>query len=250
MFLQNKYSKYYFNITSNAQTRSKPEGYVEKHHIIPKSFGGTNAKSNIAILTAREHFIVHRLLLKMTVGLDKRKMAMALSMFLTGCRNHTGRYQVSSREYELIRKELKTFIACQLIDPFDVIYSTDNLEQFCEEHNLKFNYMRMRYGAKSDQRMVVGPNKGWGIYFGIVQPVRNHIEICKESASKGWSPNRKPHKVKSTAMLVSLQHPNGEVFCDIPLKRFCKEHNLPPSQVQSAPSGTHLVGKWAGWIKL
>lgn len=249
MFLQNKYTKYYFNITSNAQARSKPEGYVEKHHIIPRSFGGTNAKSNIAILTAREHFIVHRLLLKMTVGPNKRKMAMALSMFLTGCRNHIGRYQVSSREYELIRKELRTFIACQLIDPFDVIHSTNNLEQFCEEHNLKFNYMRMRYGTKSDQRMVVGPNKGWGIYFGNVQPVRNHNEICRENASNGWTEERKNTRIHN-AKDWKLQDPDGTIHNIVGLGKFCKEHNLPPSQVQSAPSGTHLVGKWAGWIKL
>jgi hypothetical protein len=40
-------------------------GYTEKHHIIPKCMGGTNASKNIVRLTAREHFIAHRLLTRM-----------------------------------------------------------------------------------------------------------------------------------------------------------------------------------------
>lgn len=39
-------------------------GIHERHHIIPKSIGGTNDTSNIAILTYREHFIAHWLLTK------------------------------------------------------------------------------------------------------------------------------------------------------------------------------------------
>lgn len=37
-------------------------GYTEKHHIVPKCMGGTNKKNNIVPLTAREHFLAHRLL--------------------------------------------------------------------------------------------------------------------------------------------------------------------------------------------
>lgn len=38
--------------------------YTEVHHIIPRSLGGTNNKSNLTTLTAREHFICHWLLCK------------------------------------------------------------------------------------------------------------------------------------------------------------------------------------------
>ena len=43
----------------------EPCGYVEKHHIVPKSLGGSNDASNLVKLTAREHFIAHLLLSKM-----------------------------------------------------------------------------------------------------------------------------------------------------------------------------------------
>ena len=44
MYLQNKYTRWYYNIIQRAQSRTLPaDVYIEKHHIIPKSFGG---KSN------------------------------------------------------------------------------------------------------------------------------------------------------------------------------------------------------------
>lgn len=43
---------------------SPPQGYSEKHHIVPKCLGGTDCKSNIVILSGREHFVAHQLLAK------------------------------------------------------------------------------------------------------------------------------------------------------------------------------------------
>ena len=78
MFLSNKYSKYYFNIIDTAKAKTfNDHTYVEKHHVVPRSLGGTNAPDNIVKLTAREHLICHRLLIRMTVGVQKSKMAFA-----------------------------------------------------------------------------------------------------------------------------------------------------------------------------
>ena len=76
MFLNNKYFIWYFNIITNAQSRLSPDN-VEKHHIIPKSIGGSNSNDNLVKLTPREHFICHILLTKFTEGINKRKMVYA-----------------------------------------------------------------------------------------------------------------------------------------------------------------------------
>jgi len=55
------YQKIYNQIIERAQNR-KLEGYKERHHIIPKCMGGSNDKSNLVELTAREHFLCHWLL--------------------------------------------------------------------------------------------------------------------------------------------------------------------------------------------
>lgn len=65
-FLKNKYTKYYFLIINNSKNRTKQ--YSEKHHIIPKSFGGTDDSENLVDLTPREHFICHMLLTKIGIN--------------------------------------------------------------------------------------------------------------------------------------------------------------------------------------
>lgn len=75
MFNTTKYTKWYQSIIDNAVKRTVIEGYVEKHHIIPKSLGGDDSPDNLVLLTAKEHFIAHHLLTKMCVGdKDQNKM--------------------------------------------------------------------------------------------------------------------------------------------------------------------------------
>lgn len=38
--------------------------YYEKHHVLPRCLGGTNAKENLVLLTPEEHFVAHLLLAK------------------------------------------------------------------------------------------------------------------------------------------------------------------------------------------
>jgi hypothetical protein len=57
------YLKHY-NILMERSRDRVLEGYVEKHHIIPRCLGGTNDTTNIAVLTPEEHFLAHQLLVK------------------------------------------------------------------------------------------------------------------------------------------------------------------------------------------
>lgn len=99
IFLINKYTKWYYNIIQNR--KNNPFfGYTEKHHIIPKSLGGSNEADNLIKLTAREHFICHLLLTKMTTDKNKQKMSYAIWRMV-----NLNKYCVSSRTYETIRKD-------------------------------------------------------------------------------------------------------------------------------------------------
>jgi hypothetical protein len=100
LFLENKYSKYYFNIIENAKHRKLDNIYVEKHHIFPKSLGGKNSKENLVILTAKEHFICHLLLVKAVIYEYRKKMNYA---FWRMCNVSENRYKPTSRFYEMGR---------------------------------------------------------------------------------------------------------------------------------------------------
>lgn len=56
------YLKIYNELIQKRLSEVPDDVYTETHHIVPKSLGGTNKKSNLVKLTAREHFICHALL--------------------------------------------------------------------------------------------------------------------------------------------------------------------------------------------
>ena len=101
MFLDNKYTRLYYKIIEAAKLREKPGVYCEKHHIIPRSFGGDDTPENLVLLTGREHYLVHVLLCKMTAGIQLMKMSFALSFFNTGAVKE--RAMPKSRWYEYSR---------------------------------------------------------------------------------------------------------------------------------------------------
>ena len=104
MFLDNKYTTTYNAIVERARDR-EVNGYVERHHIIPKSLGGSNDDSNLVKLTAREHYICHLLLTKMLTGKAKGKMVYAV-MYLSCSHKHlSGKKTIrTSRIYETLAK--------------------------------------------------------------------------------------------------------------------------------------------------
>lgn len=80
MFLPNKYHRWYLSIVAKAQAEGRKkcgDGKYDQHHIIPVSMGGTNDKSNLVLLTSKEHFLCHLLLFKCTEGKAKMSMACA-----------------------------------------------------------------------------------------------------------------------------------------------------------------------------
>ena len=111
MFNNTKYTKIYNNIIDKAKNRILFE-YKERHHVLPQSMGGNNKKENLVYLTAREHFVCHWLLVKMTSGSDKAKMLYALNMMRVK-NDLQDRYStnITSRVYEKYRQELSEVIS-------------------------------------------------------------------------------------------------------------------------------------------
>lgn len=104
VFESNKYSVWYFNIINKAKTRNWTKKnsniYTEKHHIIPKSFGGSEDRSNLVLLTAKEHYICHLLLIRFTSGNFKSKMLFALKCMKNRSNKDMHRYSGNSILYE------------------------------------------------------------------------------------------------------------------------------------------------------
>jgi len=96
------HSKIYNQIIERGKLRIL-ESYTEKHHIIPKCMGGTNDNNNLVELTAREHFICHKLLTEIypeQTGLRYATFRMTHSKMANGKKRN---YIVGAREYQRLR---------------------------------------------------------------------------------------------------------------------------------------------------
>ena len=104
--LNNKYTKIYNQLIESRieLNRKFTTGCeYEKHHIIPKSLSGDNSKSNLVVLTYREHCIAHMLLVRMYDGSARGKMCYAIiRLFRLRDKNRT---MLTSKEYEKLRTE-------------------------------------------------------------------------------------------------------------------------------------------------
>jgi hypothetical protein len=107
------YQKVYNQLIDKArsQHRSKKNGeYYEAHHIIPKCLGGTGKVSqwrthpNIVLLTAKEHFIAHKLLVEIYPENNQLWDALACMVFRKSPEQKRY-YKVSLREYVILKEK-------------------------------------------------------------------------------------------------------------------------------------------------
>jgi hypothetical protein len=103
MFIDNKYVKIYFDLMSKAKSRDDVAGYTERHHVVPRCLGGSNASDNLVRLTAREHFLAHLLLIKMVGAEHRRKMAYAVICFKRKNPKHLGREVTNSKNFANVK---------------------------------------------------------------------------------------------------------------------------------------------------
>lgn len=107
MFTHNKYYNTYLAICRRGQSRAPHAGYVERHHVIPRSFGGDNSSENITVLTAKEHYIAHLCLYRCTEGNLKRKMGYALYVFKRQSPTQQKQHlRFSSRIYASLKEQM------------------------------------------------------------------------------------------------------------------------------------------------
>lgn len=146
------YKKVYDSIIERARNRVEVTEAFDKHHIIPRSLGGSDQKTNLVRLTLREHFICHLLLAKIYGG-GMLHAAMMLSSF--------SRY--NSRCYKWLRER---YIKEQMMgdnNPARRIPCTDQKREKCSEtsRNRKWlNNGSESCMAKGDQIQQL-LNEGW-----------------------------------------------------------------------------------------
>lgn len=130
-----------------AKSRENIDGYFETHHIIPRSLGGTDSIDNLVKLTAKEHYIAHRLLAKFERGNARYKMIFALQQMMFDS-SKKRRYVPSSRSYSHVRTQLSVIQKEQ--------YSLLSIE----EKSNKFGYWKNKKRPKEFSEKIKIANSG------------------------------------------------------------------------------------------
>ena len=158
--VDNKYKVWHDNIVSKAKSRTL-EGYKEIHHIIPRCMGGNNSKDNLVSLTAKEHFIVHMLLCKFTIGIAKQKMYFAFNA-MCSYKSPNKTHKVTSRIAQKLRLEFVKLLTGKKFSKETIAklskfqkgrkHSKEHIEKirvanlgkkFTEEHKKKLSIIKM-----------------------------------------------------------------------------------------------------------
>ena len=105
------YQQNYNNLIIKARNRLLCNVYIEKHHIIPRSMGGSNLSGNIVNLTAKEHYVAHHLLWKIY---KNQSMTYA---FWNMCNTRNNSDTITARVYETIRKDVSEISKIRMQQP-------------------------------------------------------------------------------------------------------------------------------------
>lgn len=174
MFLFNKYTTWYISIINNPRTIL---GVSEKHHIIPKSLGGSNRKENIVCLTPKEHFICHWLLTKMTFGENRKKMCYAFWSMTRNNKNMNRSY--SSLEYSAARR---AFISSRKGKSYEQIFGEQKAKELIASRSKTHKGVPKPHATKNLPKENMS-SKIWHITFpdGKEQVIKNLAEFCRNN---------------------------------------------------------------------
>ena len=125
----NKYEKWYASITKRGQNRQL-DSYTESHHIIPESLGGPDTTENRTLLTAREHFICHWLLIKIyKTGEEHWKMLNAIRiMRAENSKQQRYNTKITSRVYHNLKEEYAMIQSSKMMGEQNHMYGRNQTE--------------------------------------------------------------------------------------------------------------------------
>jgi hypothetical protein len=207
-FLNNKYTKIYYQIINKAKSRAKPEGYTEKHHIIPKCMGG----KEVIPLTFREHFICHHLLIKMCKT-SKQKWSMYHAFDLMGKpnKNQSDRI-INSKMFERIKTANRQL----------------SFGRKCSEET-KMKMSESQKGKKhsiESKRKMSKSQLGNKNNLGHKHSKKTKLKMSLSSKGKLKSKKHIKNMVKAKSFNWQIIYPNGKIKVIKNLSDFCRKNNL------------------------
>lgn len=232
MFLQNKYTKCYYQLVDRANNRlHDPNQYYETHHVIPRCMGGSNAKSNLVKFTAREHYIAHMLLVRMTTGPTKRKMSFGLWKMISA-NPVQDRYMPCNKQYEIIKRNMAKAISEQ--NKGKICAKTSNKGQ------IPWNKGKTGVMSIEARQKISQARKASKVNEETRHKISNGVKRVNECKAKASVQQGRPR-----ILFVLLNTLTNEIQKTNNLKNWCKDRNTNTAYIYTGRSEWKVVAKYS-----
>lgn len=181
--------------------------YYERHHIIPRCCNGINDKSNITCLTAREHYICHALLYKISMCNDEYSKKVQAQLAYAY-------YKMSLfNKKQLGRKQGLTFTSWDYARLKEALHNAGRInnpwERRSEESKQQFYEMIKQPKSEEQRKKISQSNKG---KVNLINPQTNELvcvkgkDVVQKYLDSGW--------ITASSKLTKLRYRNkvtGEI---------------------------------------
>lgn len=220
------YQRIYTAFIADRKAKPKPAGYVERHHILPRSLGGGDQSSNLIALTAEDHFFAHILLAKVHGG----RMWAPVALMIGGQRKDWNPVR-SRREYGWAKREMAAGI------------SGENAHQFdWREHRLIHTDGRAWTGRQADMPAL-----------GFTKSLANMLLKGRVKSARGWYLDGNPKPERGGAA-HPMYRPEVWNFCHVDGRTFrgtsfdlAQYAGIPRTKASNLGSGRQRVTH--GWYR-
>lgn len=191
------YSAIYESLVTSAKSQLRKKGagnYFESHHVLPRSMGGDNKKSNIVFLTPKEHFVAHHLLCKMH---QTKSMKIAFWMMCHTSKIGTQRdVRITSSVYEKSRADF-AILASSIFSKANKgrKLSQDHIEKITANRSDKFTTKGFRHSAESKKKIAAAG----------VGRKRTKESIAKSVANRDYTVSEKT-RLKLKGLRLGVSH--------------------------------------------
>lgn len=187
-----RWKPHYEKLINRAKVRII-EGYVEKHHIVPKCLGGSNSNDNLVKLTGREHYLAHQLLVKLFPR--NRSIAYAAQLMTVDALGN----RVNNRLYGWLRIKLSEHQKAR-------VYTVE------QRKNMSNGQKNRKLTFEQKERMMVGLKVGWG------------IKIRTEETRFKISNSKKGQKFSVEHIEKMRKNATGKVHSELTRNRMSNSH--------------------------
>lgn len=223
------YGRIYKEFIADRKGKPKPEGYTERHHILPRALGGGDEPENLIDLTAEDHFFAHLLLARIHGG----SMWSPVALMIGGVRKGW-RARKSRRAYGWAKRAMARNMSGENAHQFDwTVYHL--------EHQDGRNWI----GRQADMASL-----------GLTKPLANMLVKGRIGNARGWFlEGRRPKHfgqggkpgldhVMADRREHRFRHVDGRLFVGTQID-FQRYSGVPQRNCSSLVRGERLITK--GW---